>query len=134
MKPTFDEFRRQIVASPAGKERVLQMQADVHEAVRATAVTGHKDWDHFVEQIEGRIKSCIEAAAAEQRVLNDPMLVNDEKIRACKVKIACLDAARSTLEDIVGLPKSIIERGARAADTLRALGGGTETPSEVSKT
>lgn len=133
MKLTFDEFRRAIVTTPAGKERVLQMQADIHEAVRASAVTGHPDWDHFVEQIEGRIKQYAAERERQQGVLADPRVVSADVIMAAKIVLVSCNAAIAALEDVVGLPKSLIDRGARSMDTLRAIGT-AESPSEASET
>lgn len=116
-----DEFVARIRNSEPAKERIRQLQAQVHEAVRASAVTGHADWDHFMAAIEGRIKTYKTLIAAEQIKLNNPSLVNADEIMLLKVKLACLNSGMGALEEIIELPKLIIKDGAEAADRLRSI-------------
>ena len=118
---SLDEFRARVRSSEPAQERIRQLQAQTHEAVRASAVTGHPDWDHFLAAVEGRIKSYQAMVAAEQVKLSNPALVNADEIMFIKVRLACLNEGCSALEDIIELPKRLIGQGADAADRLRNL-------------
>ena len=121
MTTSLDEFRSRLRSSEPGQERIKQLQAQTHEAVRASAVTGHPDWDHFLAAIEGRIKSYQTMIANEQVRLSNPELVNGDEIMLIKVRLACLNEGRKVLEDVIGLPKKLIEQGLAARETLRTL-------------
>lgn len=121
MTLSLDDFRARVRSSEPGQERIRQLMAQTHEAVRASAVTGHADWDHFLAAIEGRIKSYQAMVATEQIKLNNPALVNADEIMLIKVRLACLNEGRSALEDIIELPKKLIEQGATAVERLRNL-------------
>ena len=125
-----DEFVSRIRRSEPAQERIRQLQAQVHEAVRASAVTGDKNWDHFLAAIEGRIKTYRDLIASEQIKLNNPLLVNGDEIMLLKVKLACLTSGMAALEEIIALPKIIIEQGAEAAGKLHGIADASENDSQ----
>ena len=118
---TIDEFRMRVGKTPAAQDRKREMQAQVHEGVRAQAITGHADWDHFLAGIQGRIKMHQEAAAVEHARLCDPAVVNQDEIMKSKVRVACFNMAIAVLEEVQLLPKRLIEAGQDAAAKLRAI-------------
>lgn len=121
MPVSIDEYKRQLRNSEPGRERVQQLRADIYEAVRASAVTGDANWDHFLARLEGRIKAYESNLAAVQAVLCHPDTVNVDTIMAAKIKIVALEASAQALREIIDLPKLIIERGGKAKDALCGL-------------
>jgi len=123
MTISFDDYRnRTHTRDPAaGQQRIRELQASIHEAVRATAVTGHAEWDHFLELIEGRIAKYRDMIAVEQSALVAPGLVNSEQIMLLKVRLACLQTALCELEAVIALPKILIAGGSEAASMLATL-------------
>ncbi len=116
-----DEYLKNIRNSEPGKERIRQLQAQTFEAVRATAVTGHPDWDHFLSAVEARIKAYREMAEVEQAKLNNPLIVNADEIMLLKVKLACLNEGRTALEGVIELPKALISQGLEASKRLHNI-------------
>ena len=125
MTISFDEYCSRLRDSEPGRERIQQLRAQIHEAVRASAVTGHPDWDHFLARIEGRIKGYESALATEQALLCHPGTVNVDKIMEAKIKIVALEASAQALRDVIELPRALIAQGAEASDKLRSIEPGT---------
>lgn len=121
MSISIDEYRSRLKASEPGRERIQQLKAQVHEAVRATAITGDANWDHFLALVEGRIAQYRGMIASKQAQLGDPTLVNAEQIMLLKVTLACLQASMGELEVVISLPKMLIESGSEAASKLAAM-------------
>ena len=122
MTISIDEYRARVRKSEVGQERMRELRASVHEAVRATAVTGDANWDHFLAKIEGRIKTYRGALEAEQRVLCHPSTVNQDKIMEAKIKIVALESAVQALEEIIDLPRALIHAGLESQERLKAIG------------
>ena len=117
---SLDEYR-EARAAQAGPDtgRTNALKGMQQEAVRATALTGSPEWDVFARYLEAQIGHAKALIATEERKLRDPMLVEQDAIMRCKIKLACLETAFQTLTDVLSLPKFIIEQGAKAADVLR---------------
>jgi len=126
MTISLDEFRARTKDSAPAQRRVLELQAAVREAARAKALTGDANWDHYLEEIETRIKTYQDIAAQDHAKLCDPKVVNVDEIMALKIKIACFNMAIAVLEEVMVLPKAIIAGGADAAAKLQAI----DTPIE----
>lgn len=121
MSISLDEFRAKTRESEPGRERIQQLRTQIHEAVRATAVTGHADWDHYLEKVEGRIKAYEDMKAVEQAILCSPEMVNQDKIMATKLKIVTYESAKQALLEIIDLPRMMIEQGSDASEKLRSI-------------
>lgn len=113
---SIDEFRaeRASAAVPLSKEHLDGFKAIAQERVRIAALTGREEWDHFLRYLEARIQVCEAAIVDAKDKLASPMLVEQTAILQQKMALAGLEASRRTLEEVIALPKWLVEQGERA--------------------
>lgn len=111
---TLDEFRRNHPTAPREVRPSVNLQMIAQESVRAAAVTGDADWDHFLAYIEAVIKIATKHLDIEVTKLRDPYRVNVDEIAKCKAAITALEARIATMTEVILLPKFIKEQGEAA--------------------
>ena len=121
---TRDEFMVALKAkrdTESGQRRMRELQAEVHEAVRSSALTRNEHWDGFLAKIEARIQATETCIANERNLQNAFVVMDHEKLRLSAIKVACWQTRLETLQEILALPRQAIEAGEAASTTLRAM-------------
>lgn len=116
MSVTRDEWNAR--RTPRQARPAANLEVIAREALRAEAVTGDENWDHFLSYIEAAIKAAETQLQHEDAKLRSPYLVNDEAIRVLKAQITALTTRVATLREVIMLPKYLKEHGERAREFL----------------
>jgi hypothetical protein len=95
----------------AAPRSTANLEVIAREALRAEAVTGDENWDHFLTHLEANIRATEVQLEAEDRKLRSPYLVNDEQIRTLKAHITRLEERIRTLKEVLMLPKYLKQHG-----------------------
>jgi len=102
-----------------GNRRELEQTAQA--AVPIHALVGTKDWDYFLSLIQAKIDSLTAGLKGLQEAgANDPSY-DHGTLAAHKAMTMQLSVQKETLEQIVALPKKIIEQGEKANFALRGI-------------
>ena len=87
--------------------------------VPMTAITSTKEWDYFLSLLQAQIDMLDNSLQAmEQGHVLDPSFSYEDMARQ-KALMMQVRAQKETLEEVLGLPKQIIEQGEKAKLVLR---------------
>jgi hypothetical protein len=116
MQRSLDEHRQAHPKLTAAQnpEKRRELFAIAQEVVRLDALTGDPAWDYFLRYLAASAKAATRHRDNEFAKLRDPMLVNDDEIAKCKVKVAMVDERLRVLEELLLLPKMLKENGEKA--------------------
>ena len=99
----------------------VALEGITREAVRMEALTGNPEWDHFLSYMEAAHKAALKHRDHEFAKLRDPMLVDPQEIQRCKTKIAMVDTRIDTLDELMKLPKFILDHGEKARELIAEM-------------
>ena len=98
-----------------------QLQLLKQGAVVAELLPGVPAWDTFLSYIQGAIDTTREQYAALQGMLTSPGILDMERLLQIKVNaIRCAERI-AAWEAVLGLPKELIESGAKTTDLLTRM-------------
>ena len=90
--------------------RDFSIQAEVETRL----LTGSNEWDHFLSRLTAaQAQVLVEKTAATEK-LSAHTTVEEALIRGLKAKLAWLEGMNWALEQVMELPKSILENGEKA--------------------
>ncbi len=123
MLPDRDEFkklqenRKAQKANGANREMKMIRQA----AVRAEFLTGHPHWDIFLSYLQSALDGFEEQMKSIQDVLIRPDNVDHNSILQAKMALAECKGRVDILNEIMMLPKDLIEMGGKAKSILERM-------------
>ena len=119
MTASLDEYRTR--PRPVRAERLPELKTAVQEQVRAAALTGHPAWDWYLRHIEANIKATERMIEAKRNQAASLVLIDESAARAAAVLAAGLAVKLETLNELILLPRWIMENGEAAKKLVAEL-------------
>ncbi len=119
MTTSLDDFRSR--QRPQAPSRAPDLKAAVQESVRAAALTGHPAWDWYLRYVEANIKATERMIELKRNQAAALILVDEPSAKAAAVIAASLAVKLETLNELILLPKWILENGEAAKKLVAEL-------------
>jgi len=88
--------------------------------VSAKHLTGEPNWDVFLQYLSAEVSRLIDVEESANHVLQSPSVTAHDQMMTAKIQLHRAMSARQILEDVISLPKRLIEAG-EAASSLQDI-------------
>jgi hypothetical protein len=115
-----DHLARQKEREAVKTRRTAPQLRQVAQAeVPMTALTGIREWDLYHQVVQAMIVDAEEEKRAQLARLEDPSLLDPTQITAIKFDLHRVKTAISTMQELLDLPRVLVERAREAKKLLK---------------